>query len=322
MSAPYRSPFLNQIHAQMTQQGFARRTIKAYIRWIHRFILFHNKRHPAGLGVPEIEAFLNHLAVHDKVAPNTQNQAISALLYLYRTFLGHELPARLKPIRATGSPRVPTVLTPGEVRLLFDQLSGLPLLVARLLYGAGLRINEAVTLRVKDLDFSMQAITIHDAKGRKNRVVPLPAALSAELRVHLERVKAIHRADLVAGLGQVKLPYALDRKLPGASREWGWQFLFPSATLAFDSDDGLRRRFHMSATTVQKAVKRAARAAGFAKRVSCHTLRHSFATHLLQNGYDIRTVQELLGHKDVKTTMIYTHVLNQGPMGVRSPLDG
>ena len=188
MSVPYRSPFLNQIHAQMTQQGFAPRTIKAYIRWIHRFILFHDKRHPAGLGVPEIEAFLNHLAVHDKVAPNTQNQAISALLYLYRTFLGLELPAKLKPIRATGSPRIPTVLTPGEVQLLFDHMSGLPLLVARLLYGTGLRINEAITLRVKDLDFSMQSITIHDAKGRKNRVVPLPAVLSAEFLDHLERV--------------------------------------------------------------------------------------------------------------------------------------
>ena len=321
MPRKYRSPFLNSIRSQMMRERYASRTIDAYIYWIKRFIIFHNKQHPADMGADEIEAFLTHLAVSEKVAPNTQNQALSSLLYLYRSFLGHQLPGRLHHAKSTASSRIPTVLTQQETRSLLENLHGVPLLVSELLYGAGLRINEAVTLRVKDIDFNMQSIAIHDSKGRKNRVVPLPVAIVPKLRSHLDYVKLVHAADLRSGYGTVQLPHALERKIPSASSSWSWQYVFPSASLARDPDANVFRRYHKSKSTIQKAVKTAARRAGLSKRVTCHTLRHSFATHLLQSGADIRTVQELLGHQDVKTTMIYTHVLNRGGLGVQSPLD-
>ena len=321
MARTYKSPYLNSIRDQMMRQRYASRTIDAYIYWIKRFILYHNKKHPEQMGIDQIEAFLTYLAVDETVAPNTQNQALSALLYLYRVFLGRQLPDKLRHVKSSRSPRIPTVLTPDEIQSLFANLGGSSLLICELLYGAGLRINEAVTLRVKDIDFHMRSIAIHDSKGRQNRVVPLPAATIPKLKKQLKQAKIIHRTDLKSGYGAVQLPYALDRKIPSASRSWPWQFAFPSASLARDPDANTLRRFHKSKSTIQRAVKRAAQQARLEKRVTCHTLRHSFATHLLLAGADIRTVQELLGHQDVKTTMIYTHVLKRGGLGVQSPLD-
>ena len=227
----------------------------------------------------------------------------------------------LKPVKANRSPRIPTVLSVDEVSNLFSQLSGITLLIVKLLYGAGLRVNEAVTLRVKDLDFTHQSIAIHNSKGNKNRITPLPASLISPLQDHLKAVRALHQADLEAGFGEVKLPYSLAQKLPNAALEWPWQFVFPSSKLTRDIDDNVIRRFHKSTSTIQRAVKQASRQAEFSQRVTCHTLRHTFATHLLQGGADIRTIQELLGHQDVKTTMIYTHVVKRGGLGVKSPLD-
>jgi integron integrase len=291
------------------------------VRVITRFILFHDKRHPATMGVPEIRSFLAHLAVDQQVAASTQNVALSALLFLYRDVLHIELPYIDDLERAQRPARVPVVLTRAEVQSVLARMSGVQHLMAALLYGSGMRLMECVRLRVKDLDFAYRQITVRDGKGAKDRVTMLPQALVEPLRRQLERARLLHKEDLAEGFGAVYLPYALERKYPNANREWGWQYLFPATRRSLDPRAGIERRHHIAEDGLQRAVKQAVRQAGLTKPASCHTFRHSFATHLLENGYDIRTVQELLGHKDVKTTMIYTHVLNRGGKGVRSPLD-
>ncbi len=297
------------------------RTEESYVHWIRRFIVFHGKQHPRDLGAEEITAFLNHLAVEGCVAASTQNQALNALMFLYRRVLGVDAPRLEGLVRANQPRRLPVVLTPEEVGALLRRLDGPSLLVASLLYGSGLRLLEALTLRVKDLDFDGGEIRLRDGKGRKDRVVPLPVSIAGPLLAHLERVRELHTKDCELGFGQVELPGALARKYPRASRQWGWQWVFPATTRYVDRDTGVERRYHLHETAVQRAVASAVKRAGLAKHATSHTLRHSFATHLLVSGYDIRTVQELLGHRDLKTTMIYTHVLNKSGLGVRSPLD-
>jgi integron integrase len=282
---------------------------------------FHGLKHPASMGAQEVERFLSHLAVEGKVAASTQNQALSALVFLYREVLGEELGWMDDLTRAKRPARLPVVLTQGETRALLARLDGRSWIMASLLYGAGLRLMECVRPRVKDVDFEMRQVTVRDGKGQKDRVTMLPQSVAEPLRVHLTKVKALHEEDLEAGFGEVYLPFALERKYRGAPREWGWQYVFPASQRSVDPRSGKERRHHLDEKSLQRAVKKAVREAGIAKPASCHTLRHSFATHLLQSGYDIRTVQELLGHKDVSTTMIYTHVLNRGGKGVRSPLD-
>jgi integron integrase len=317
---PQPRKLLDQVRDILRLKHYSYRTEKSYIDWIRRYILFHNKRHPKDMGCPEIEAFLTHLAVHGKVAASTQNQAFSALLFLYKEVLHQDLPS-INALRAKPTHYLPTVLTPAEVKTLIDRLSGVEKLVIQLLYGSGLRLNECLSLRVKDLDFAQHQIIVRDPKGNHSRVTMLPDRLQEPLKTHLLQVKHIHQRDLEQGYGAVHLPYALARKYPNADREWIWQYLFPSIGIAADPNSGIRRRYHRHESSIQKALKQALSGSGIDKGVRCHTFRHSFATHLLQAGYDIRTVQELLGHKDIKTTMIYTHVLNRGGRGVRSPLD-
>jgi len=312
---------LDQVRDVIRVKHYSIRTEEAYVDWIKRFILFHNKRHPKEMGSPEIEAFLTHLAVEGHVAASTQNQALAALLFLYRDVLRQELADPINAMRAKESQHLPAVLTKDEVKQVIAHLSGTHQLMARLLYGAGLRLLECLRLRVKDIDFERRAIIVRDTKGDEDRVTMLPDSVVASLKEHLQRVKRLHEQDLAKGLGSVYLPDALDRKLPNASREWLWQYVFPADRLSVDPRSGAVRRHHADESGLQKAVHQAALAVGLTKRVTCHTFRHSFATHLLENRYDIRTVQELLGHKDVKTTMIYTHVLQRGGLAVRSPLD-
>jgi len=312
---------LDQVRDAIRRKHYSIRTEEAYVSWIKRFILFHNKRHPREMGAPEIEAFLTHLAVERRVAASTQNQALSAILFLYREVLGIDLDLPLRAIRAKRPRRLPTVLTHEEALRVIAALSGAHQLMAKLLYGSGLRLMECVRLRVKDLDFDQHLIVVRDGKGAKDRITVLPESLIDPLQEHLQRVRLIHQQDLAAGYGEVYLPYALARKYPNAPREWIWQYVFPSDRISTDPRTGLTRRHHIDPSTLQKAVRKAVKLAGIDKHVTCHTFRHSFATHLLEAGYDIRTVQELLGHKDVKTTMIYTHVLNRGGLAVRSPLD-
>jgi len=312
---------LDQVRDAIRLKHYSIRTEEAYVHWIKRFILFHQKRHPREMGTPEIEQFLTHLAVQERVAASTQNQALSAILFLYRDVLKHNLDASLHPTRAKQPKHLPNVLTPAQVRHVIAQLSGTHRLMAQLLYGSGLRLMECVRLRVKDIDFAHRAIIVRDGKGEQDRITVLPDSLIAPLQEHLQRVKRLHEQDLARGYGSVYLPYALDRKYPNASREWGWQYVFPSDRLSTDPRSGIVRRHHIDESTLQKAIRQAAQRAKISKPVSCHTFRHSFATHLLQNGYDIRTVQELLGHKDVRTTMIYTHILQRGGLAVHSPLD-
>jgi integron integrase len=319
MSQPKR--LLDQVRDAIRLKHYSIRTEQAYVDWITRYILFHNKRHPKDMGAPEVQAFLTHLAVDLKVSASTQNQALCALLFLYREVLHQELEGPIDSVRAHGHRRLPTVLTKDEALRVIACMSGVHQLMAKLLYGSGLRLMECVRLRVKDLDFGQHLIVVRDGKGEKDRITMLPDAVVPPLQEHLQRVKLIHENDLKQGYGSVYLPYALERKLTGASKEWGWQYVFPSDRLSTDPRSGVTRRHHVDESGLQKAVREAARMAGIAKRVTCHTFRHSFATHLLEAGYDIRTVQELLGHKDVKTTMIYTHVLNRGGLAVRSPLD-
>jgi integron integrase len=312
---------LDQVRGKIRLKHYSIRTEQAYVDWIKRFILHFGKRHPRELGAAEVEAFLTHLAVAGNVAASTQNQAKSALLFLYREVLEAELPWLDNVERARVPKRLPVVLTRDEVHAVLSRLSGTHWLIASLLYGAGLRIMEALRLRVKDVDFARNEILVRDGKGFKDRVTMLPAALAAPLAEHLKRVKTLHAQDLAAGRGAVYLPYALERKYPGAARDWAWQYVFPSANLSEDPRTGIERRHHLQDQAVQRAMRQAVRDAGVAKPATPHTLRHSFATHLLEGGYDIRTVQELLGHADVSTTMIYTHVLNRGGRGVTSPLD-
>lgn len=297
------------------------RTEAAYVMWIRRFIRHHGLRHPRELGEAEVAEFLTHLADRQGVAASTQQQALSALLFFYRDVLGRPL-GHLGPVHRARRPhRLPVVLTRGEVHRVLEELGGVYRLVGMLLYGAGLRLLEAVTLRVKDVDFARSEITVRRGKGGKDRVTVLPERLRGPLAAHLEGVKTLHEKDLSSGSGRVVLPEALGRKFPNASGEWAWQWVFPAARQYRERETGILRRYHLHPTAVQRAMAAAVRAAGLSKRASCHTLRHSFATHLLEAGYDIRTVQELLGHRDVSTTMVYTHVLNRGGLGVQSPAD-
>lgn len=289
--------------------------------WIKRYIYFHGKTHPKDLGAQDVEAFLTHLAVAGKVSASTQNQAKSALLFLYREVLEIKLPWLDNVTQAKAQKKLPVVLTVSEVQAVLSRLSGSHLLIASLLYGGGMRLMEAVRLRVKDVEFARHEIIVREGKGLKDRATMLPESIVATLRAHLVKVKAFHEEDLAAGLGEVYLPFALDKKYSNAGREWGWQYFFPSKNLSVDPHSGKTRRHHLDEKGVQRAMKQAVRDAGLVKPATPHTLRHSFATHLLQAGYDIRTVQELLGHSDVSTTMIYTHVLNKAGKGVVSPLD-
>ena len=313
---------LDQVRNAIRVRHMSIRTEEAYVRWIRRFILFHGKRHPSMMGGSEISQFLTHLAVEQNVAASTQNQALSALLFLYEQVLDQPFERLDEMVRARRPARLPVVLTRDEIDLVVAQLSGAYWLMGMLLYGSGLRQIECVRLRVKDIGLESGQIVVRDGKGQKDRITMLPEKLVEPLRKHLGKVRALWESDREAGLPGVYLPYAVARKYPQASTDWVWQWVFPSKNLSVDPRSGVRRRHHVYEKGLQRAVRQAARSARIDKRVSCHTFRHSFATHLLEDGYDIRTVQELLGHSDVSTTMIYTHVLNRpGSRGVRSPAD-
>jgi integron integrase len=318
MQAP---KLLDQVRTVARLKHLSLKTEKAYVQQIKRFIFFHGKRHPNEMREDEIRAYLSHLAVDRNVAASTQNVALAALLFLYRDVLKIKL-ERIEDIeRARRPSRVPVVFTKPEVSLIIQNLSGIYFLIAGLMYGSGLRLMECLRLRIKDIDFSYNQVWVRHGKGAKDRVTPLPATLKEPLRKHLMRVKLLHQQDLQEGFGRVELPYALDRKMPNADREWIWQYIFPASKRSVDPRTGIERRHHMHDSAIQRAIQRAVRTSRIPKRGTPHSLRHSFATHLLEDGYDIRTVQELLGHKDIRTTMIYTHVLNKGGRGVRSPLD-
>jgi integron integrase len=312
---------LDQVRDVIRRRHYSIRTEQAYVDWIKRFILYHGKRHPRDMAEEEVTKFLTYLARDRNVAVSTQNQALSALLFLYKDVLKQEIGWLENVERARRPAKMPVVLSPTELKRVFAHMHGVPKLMAGLLYGSGLRLMECVRLRVKDVDFELAQITVRDGKGGKDRVTMLPLNLSEPLRRHLVRVKAQHEQDLDDGFGSVYLPFALSRKFPSAARQWGWQYVFPSSRISTDPRTGKKQRHHMAEGILQSALNRAVRAGGIVKRANCHSLRHSFATHLLSKGYDIRTVQELLGHKDVSTTMIYTHVLNRPGVGVKSPLD-
>jgi integron integrase len=319
--APAAPRLLDRVRARLRTRHYSRRTEEAYVLWIRRFILHHGKKHPSSLGEVEIEAYLTHLAVRRRASASTQNQALSALLFLYREVLAQDLRRLEHIVRAKRPDRLPVVLTRDEVRAISARLQGIPRLMAVLMYGAGLRLLEAATLRVKDLDFGRREITVRSGKGGRDRRALFPEAALAPLAKHLQWVRAQHDADLAAGSGWVELPHALAVKYPNPAHEWPWQWVFPATRHYRDTATGQTRRHHYHESAVQRAFREAVLAAAITKPASCHTLRHSFATHLLEDGYDIRTIQELLGHRDVATTMIYTHVLNRGVRGVRSPAD-
>ncbi len=312
---------LDQLRDRIRVKHYSIRTEAQYVQWARRFILFHGKRHPRELGVAEVEAFLTHLAVAGKVAAATQNQALSALLFLYREVLDIDLPWLDNVTRAKRPQRLPVVLTRDEVRAVLARMEGTYGLLGRLLYGTGMRLMEVIRLRVKDVEFARGEITVRDGKGAKDRMTMLPEAVKADLDAHLRKRRELFERDRAAGKAAVHLPDALARKYPNAAMEWGWQYVFPSGNYSIDPRSGEERRHHLDEKLLQRAMKRAVVAAGVVKPATPHTLRHSFATHLLERGQDIRTIQELLGHKDVATTMIYTHVLNKGGRGVVSPLD-
>jgi integron integrase len=312
---------LDQVRDRIRVKHYSIRTETQYVQWIRRFILFHGKRHPRDLGAPEVEAFLTHLAVEGNVAAATQNQALSALLFLYKEVLGIDLPWLKDVTRAKRPQRLPVVLTRDEVRAVLGKMDGVYGLLARLLYGTGMRLMEVIRLRVKDIEFTRSEIRVRDGKGAKDRVTMLPESVKADLQAHLVKRRELFERDLLAGKAAVYLSDALAKKYPNAPTEWGWQYAFPSGSYSVDPRSGEERRHHLDEKLLQRAMKRAVQAAGLAKPATPHTLRHSFATHLLEHGQDIRTIQELLGHKDVATTMIYTHVLNKGGRGVVSPLD-
>ncbi len=312
---------LDQVRQQIRLRNYSIRTERVYAEWIKRFIRFHAYRHPAEMGAAEIEAYLTHLAVKRDVSASTQNQALAALLFLYKQVLKQDLPWLDNVVRAKRPQHMPVVLTRDEVQRVLARLSGVPWLVASLLYGAGLRLTEALRLRVKDVEFSRREILVRDGKGQKDRVTVLPGTVIAVLQEHLLKVKRLHERDLAEGFGRANLPYALARKYPNAAAEWGWQFVFPSVNRSEDPRGAGTFRHHIHEKTIQRHMREAVRQAGIIKPATPHTLRHCFATHLLEAGQDIRTVQELLGHADVKTTMIYTHVLNRGGLAVLSPLD-
>ncbi len=321
MDQPHPPRLLDQVRARIRLKHYSIRTEQAYVDWIKRFVIHHGKRHPAELGATHVEEFLSWLAVERSVASATQNQAKSALLFLYREVLALELPWLDHVEHAKDRARLPVVLTQDEVAQVLRRLRGSHRLFGRLLYGTGMRIMEAARLRVKDVEFARNEVLVRDGKGAKDRVTMLPKHLGATLQSHLEEVRALHESDIRAGFGHVWLPFALARKYPLAALEWGWQYVFPADRRSVDPRSGEIRRQHVSDQSFQRAMRQAVRDAGIAKPATPHTLRHSFATHLLDAGYDIRTVQELLGHTNVSTTMIYTHVLNRGGRGVVSPLD-
>jgi len=312
---------MEQMRAAIRARHYSIRTEGTYLSWVKRFILFHGKRHPRDMGAQEVQQFLAHLAVEGQVASSTQRQALSAILFLYQQVLKQDIGWLHEVVRAKQPQRLPVVLTRDEVAAVLRHLSGTTWIMATLLYGAGLRLMECMRLRVKDLDFAYNQIVVRDGKGQKDRVTMLPQQVKTSLQQHLQDVKHLHTQDLAAGGGAVYLPYALERKYPNANHEWIWQYVFPAARVSRDPRTGLRRRHHIHKLVLQRAVHAAVRKSGIPKPASCHSLRHAFATHLLEAGYDIRTVQELLSHKDVSTTMIYTHVLNRGGRGVKSPAD-
>ena len=336
---PGQPRLLDRVREAIRARHYSLRTEEAYVGWIRRFILFHKKRHPLEMAEPEINAFVTHLAVQSSIGASTQTQALSALMFLYRHVLRKPLPDLDTVIRAKRPGRLPSVLTRSEVKRILGRMNGTPRLVATLLYGTGMRLLECLRLRVKDLEFGNNRIIVRDTKGGEDRVVPFPVVARAEMPSWLSRVKRIHDSDLADGFGSVYLPDAIARKFPGSEREWGWQYVFPgehrshdprgkelrrrpgSAAPVLTPTGQPERRHHLHETVIQRALRRAVLDVGISRRISCHTFRHSFATHLLEEGYDIRTIQELLGHRDVKTTMIYTHVLNRGGRGVRSPVD-
>jgi integron integrase len=312
---------LDQTRERLRLKHYSIRTEESYVSWIKRFILFHNKRHPKDMGAAEIEEFLSHLAVKKRVAQSTQNQAMNAIIFLYREILKIELKEPIDAIRAKRPRRLPTVLTKKEALDVINAMAGTYKTMASLLYGSGLRLMECIRLRVKDIDFEMNQIVIRDGKGAKDRVTVLPQGIKTELQEHLKRVRLLHKDDLANGFGAVYLPYALERKSKNANRQWIWQYVFPSKSISKDPRSGIMRRHHIHESSLQRAITNAARLARISKHVTSHTFRHSFATHLLEDGYHIRTVQELLGHEDVSTTMIYTHVVRKGGMAVQSPMD-
>jgi integron integrase len=321
-AVPQNKPkLLDQVRQLMRLRHYSLRTEEAYVGWMRRYILFHGKRHPSELTEQDVSKFLSSLAITGRVAASTQNQALNALLFLYKEVLHRELGLIGDVVRVRHPPKLPAVLSPAEVRAVLAHLPGQYRLMAQLLYGSGLRLLECLRLRVKDVDLAYLHITVRDTKGGKERRTMLPVSLVPSLREHLQKVKRLHEKDLAEGFGSVSLPGALERKMPGASREWAWQYVFPAERRSIDPRTAIERRHHVNEKNLQNAVKIAVGKARISKAASCHTLRHSFATHLLENGYDIRTVQELLGHKDVSTTMIYTHVLNRPGIGVKSPLD-
>ncbi len=312
---------LDQVRDVMRVKHYAFRTERTYIGWIKRFILFHDKKHLNEMDETEVEAFLTWLAVEKQVSKSTQNQAFNALIFLYREVLKCPLEGRIDAVRSSKKQRLPIVMSKDETHRVLSAMNGITQLMAKLLYGSGLRLMECIRLRVKDIDFEINEIRVHSGKGDKDRLVPLPESIRPALQIHLERVKLIHEHDLAEGYGNVYLPNALARKYPNAGKEWEWQYVFPSGKLSLDPRKNVMRRHHMDPSSLDRAIKRAVKLAGITKRVTSHTFRHSFATHLLQTGTDIRTIQSLLGHNDVSTTMIYTHVLRQGGQGVKSPLD-
>ena len=305
----------------LRRKHYSLKTERSYLSWIKRFIGYHHMRHPRDMSKHEIESFLTHLAVDRKVASSTQNQAFNAILFLYRDVLEIDLMQDLNAVRAKKQTRIPVVLSHKEAMKVINSLTGVHQTMAKLLYGCGLRLMECLRLRVKDIDFETNCITIFDGKGKKDRVVMLPETIKPFMREQIDLVRSIHEYDLGRGCGEVHIPFALERKYPGSSKKLGWQYVFPSGDVSRDPITGKTMRHHVSPTTLQRAVKKAVAVAGIHKHVGCHTFRHSFATRLLENGYDIRTVQELLGHKDISTTMVYTHVMNKGPLAVKSPLD-
>jgi integron integrase len=312
---------IDQVRAAIRARHLSPRTEKAYVQWIVRYVRHHRLRHPGTMGSVEIRDFLTTLATRDRVAPSTQNQALAALLLLYREVLQRDLESLEPLVRPIARRRLPVVLTRDEIRSVLDRMGGVTRIMATLLYGCGLRLIECCQLRVMDLDFVRNQLTVRRGKGGKDRATMLPAVVKDDLRRQIEWVRSQHSRDIAEGAGWVELPTSLSRKLPNAGRDWAWQWVFPATRTYIDRESGCRRRHHLHETVVQDAVRRAVLAAGIGKRATCHTFRHSFATHLLEDGCDIRTVQELLGHNDLATTMVYTHVLNRGPSGVRSPID-
>ena len=317
----HKPKFLEEVRRALRLRHYSIRTEQTYLDWIRQFILFHGKRHPNDLGEAEVSAFLTHLAADRHVAASTQNQALSALLFLYQQFLQRKLGFLDNVEKAKRPAKLPVVLTKAEAQAVIGHLAGSYRLMVNLLYGSGLRLMECVRLRVKDLDFGYRQITVREGKGGKDRVTMLPEALNEPIERHLRKVKALHEEDLAEGFGTVHLPHALERKYPNAHREWIWQYVFPAAQRSLDPLSQRQQRHHVHEKSLQVAVQKAVRLAHLTKAASCHSFRHSFATHLLEAGYDSRTVQELLGHRDVSTTMIYTHVLNKPGLGVRSPID-